>query len=492
MIRRAMTTVLVMLVITAIACGGAVQGPYLAGSWYPSDAKLLAEMLDGFLAMAGKSPLLDEKPVAIICPHAGYRYSGQVAAYSYREVKGRDYESVIVVSSAHQYLGRGAALISKGKIGTPLGAIAIDVDLAGRLLANEDIRELPAAFVDDNSVELQMPYIKRVLPKAKVVPLVIGPFYRDYRALGESLYQAARERNVLLIASTDMAHRPEAAIAEDVDARTLEAIKSMDAARIVANEKEQMMRGLARLQCALCGLEAVASVMHAARRLGADSLEVLDYSHSGVSSGDNSQVVGYCAVALYAAKKGGSKMSDYILDEKEQRKLLGLARQTIDLYLREEKRPKANYREPRLTRHAGAFVTLHEQGRLRGCIGYIEPVKPLYEAIIDMAINAATRDHRFPRVQHKELDGIEIEISVLSPKKKINDPEQEIKLGEHGVIIEKDGRGGVFLPQVATETGWDLERFMAELCSQKAGLAADAWKKGGCDIYVFTAQVFHE
>ncbi len=185
-------------------------------------------------------------------------------------------------------------------------------------------------------------------------------------------------------------------------------------------------------------------------------------------------------------------MSDHLLDAMEQKKLLALARETIDLYLSKDEKSEVEFAEPHLTRSSGAFVTLRQNGRLRGCIGYIEPIKPLYLAITDMAVNAATRDHRFPPVKHQELKDIEIEISVLSPKRKVEDPVKEIKLGEHGVIIESGEQGGVFLPQVATETGWNLERFMSELCSQKAGLAPDAWKKGECDIYVFTAQVFHE
>ena len=139
----------------------------------------------------------------------------------------------------------------------------------------------------------------------------------------------------------------------------------------------------------------------------------------------------------------------------------------------------------------GVFVTLHQNGELHGCIGLIEPIKPLGEAIKEMALAAAFDDYRFSPITTKEWPKIKIEISVLTVPEKINNI-QQIQLGKHGVIIKSGLHSGVFLPQVATETGWSLEEFMDELCSQKAGLPKDCWRHGRSEIYIFEAQVFSE
>jgi AmmeMemoRadiSam system protein A len=171
--------------------------------------------------------------------------------------------------------------------------------------------------------------------------------------------------------------------------------------------------------------------------------------------------------------------------------LLELARKTIETNLKDGKKLAVTETDPLLKEEMGAFVTLHKHGELRGCIGNIVGKGPLYLTVRDMAIEAATGDPRFPPVEPPELKDIEIEISVLSPLEKIDDPEK-IKMGVHGVLVRKGFYSGVFLPQVATETGWSREEFMSNLCAHKAGLPKDAWKDGSCDIYIFSAEVFSE
>ena len=139
----------------------------------------------------------------------------------------------------------------------------------------------------------------------------------------------------------------------------------------------------------------------------------------------------------------------------------------------------------------GAFVTLHKAGKLRGCIGNIIGRGPLYATVCDMAIQSATSDPRFNPVTKNELDEIDIEISVLSPLERIYEPDKII-MGKHGVLVKRGFSSGVYLPQVATETGWTRDEFMDSLCAQKAGLPRDSWKKGECDIYIFSAEVFGE
>jgi AmmeMemoRadiSam system protein A len=171
---------------------------------------------------------------------------------------------------------------------------------------------------------------------------------------------------------------------------------------------------------------------------------------------------------------------------------LRIARTTLDSTIRKGKVPEFPALTERLKEHRGVFVTLKEHGDLRGCIGYIEGIKPLNEAVRDMAIAASTEDYRFPPVDAKELKDINIEVTVLTPLQRCLDPAKSIVLGKHGIVVKKGGRQGVFLPQVATETGWDVDTYLSQCSSQKAGLAPDAWKKGDCEVYTFCGQVFGE
>jgi len=179
------------------------------------------------------------------------------------------------------------------------------------------------------------------------------------------------------------------------------------------------------------------------------------------------------------------------LNQSEQKRLLEIARQAVETYVKEGKTIKIQENDPILNKLRGAFVTLKKNGELRGCIGIFEPSIPLYRVVIEMGISAAVNDSRFTPVTKSELDKLEYEISVLSPLRKV-DSWKDIEIGKHGVEIVRGLRKGVFLPQVATENDWDLDTFMSTLCTQKAGLPADCWKDSRTEIYVFTAQVFGE
>lgn len=189
-----------------------------------------------------------------------------------------------------------------------------------------------------------------------------------------------------------------------------------------------------------------------------------------------------------------------MLNEEQKKKLLNIARETLEAYIKERKIIEFKENDPELLKTYGAFVTLRkavpgekikEVESLRGCIGHIISNAPLYKTIQDMAIASSTQDPRFPPVTKNELKDIKIEISVLSQPKKIKDI-NEFELCKHGVIVQKGFNQGVFLPQVAEETGWKKEEFLSCLCSHKAGLPADAWKDKDTNIYIFEAQVFEE
>ncbi|MBN1114404.1 MAG: AmmeMemoRadiSam system protein A [Oligoflexia bacterium] len=180
-----------------------------------------------------------------------------------------------------------------------------------------------------------------------------------------------------------------------------------------------------------------------------------------------------------------------MLSKEQKDKLLKLARTTVEKYIIEGIIPKFDDKDPLFAEKRGAFVTIHNKGSLRGCIGMIEGAQPLSDTIIEMAIEASTKDPRFMPVAPEEIKDLDIEISVLTPKRKVKSTD-EIELGKHGVIVKKGSAGGVYLPQVATETGWTKEQFMESLCSGKAGLPPDAYKDPKTEIYVFEAEVFGE
>ncbi|NOX38444.1 MAG: AmmeMemoRadiSam system protein A [Calditrichaeota bacterium] len=178
------------------------------------------------------------------------------------------------------------------------------------------------------------------------------------------------------------------------------------------------------------------------------------------------------------------------LNEHEKRYLLRLAREAIAAALRKADFTPPEPPSPKLKEHLGVFVTLHEGGQLRGCIGLVEGIKPLHQAVAEMAVAAAFQDPRFNPLQPEELDKIDIEISVLSPLKKIERIE-EIQVGTHGLFIKKGYNRGLLLPQVATEWGWDREVFLSQTCL-KAGLPGDCWQDAETEIYIFSAEIFSE
>jgi AmmeMemoRadiSam system protein A len=230
----------------------------------------------------------------------------------------------------------------------------------------------------------------------------------------------------------------------------------------------------------------------AARLLGADRVDVLHYANSGdVPGAPRHRVVGYCAVAVYrspGAPNPVAQAGNVHLDAAQQRRLLSLARQTIEQHVRNGKPPELEETDPDLLRPAAAFVTLKRRGALRGCIGSLTPEAPLWETVREMAISAASRDRRFPPVAPAELGEIEIEISVLSPLRKVASPD-EIEIPGHGVVVSANGRHGVYLPQVAQETGWSRDELLGHLCRDKARLPTEAWKHGA-KLSVFTVQSF--
>jgi len=495
---------LALLLITPGACNseessGRIRPPAVAGTFYPGDSLDLARTVKDFLQSTRLSrPRV--KPLGLICPHAGYLYSGMVAAAGYKQLSGYEYSTVVVISPSHREPFMFSSVYCAGGYGTPLGTLAVDAGLAGSIVGAGDnsVRcgdqgHLPKQVrYGEHALEVQLPFLQMILgPGIKIVPIVMGSQNRAAcAALAGALAAALRGReDVLLVASTDLSHFHDYRRASQIDTRLASYVKSCD--------HRGLLRALESREVEACGGGPMAVVMMACEELGAGGVRILSQANSGDVTGEKDRVVGYLSAMLYHTDRledagtdssnAGERMG---LTDQEKKYLLRLAREVINCSVSGGVKPSAEAITPTLAEQRGAFVTIKKKGRLRGCIGYIEAVKPLVETVSEMATAAALRDHRFSPVSAEELDQLELEISVLSPLYKISDPE-EIEVGRHGLIVRLGAYQGLLLPQVATEYGWDRETFLSQTC-RKAGLPPDAWKAKDIEIQAFTAEVFGE
>lgn len=460
-----------------------VKSPSVAGAFYPADAAELSQTIDNFLAEVNPQQQKGEI-FGLIAPHAGYAYSGKVAAYGYKLIKGKPYKTVVVIGSSHHYPFRGISIYPEGVFRTPLGDLEIDKEFAEKLLhKDQEMVFEPQAFEKEHSVEVQLPFLQRVLTGFKVVPVVMGHCsWQACQNFAALLAQAiAGRKDVLVVASTDMCHSYDYRQTETMDRTTLSYLENMDA--------RGLYDGLGEGRLQLCGGLGVVSLFMLSQGLGHDSLSVLKYTNSAEVTQRKTKglwTVGYTSCVI-DREKGEVPM----LNKEQRKKLLEIARNSIEHYLKTGKKLQASETDPVLAQKLGAFVTLHEGGQLRGCIGNLIGSQPFYLTVRDMAVEAAVGDPRFSPVKLPELKDIEIEISALSPLERV-DSAQNIEMGTHGVLVRRGFQSGVFLPQVATETGWSKEEFLSNLCAHKAGLPQDAWKDKATEIYIFTAEVFSE
>jgi AmmeMemoRadiSam system protein B/AmmeMemoRadiSam system protein A len=419
-------------------CSQGIRKPVWAGLFYPKDPKALSDQIDHFLKNTKEASKITGEIKALIAPHAGYVYSGQVAAEAYRLVQGKPVDTVVILSPCHRHGFYGASIYIKGGYETPLGVVKIDEQLARELSDKTGFQYVPAAHREEHAIEVQIPFIQKTLPEAKIVPVIMGiPSQKTIKKLASALASVTYGKNVLILASTDMSHFLSKAQAKETDIRTISLIKSF--------QIDQLIKKLEQRENIMCG--------------GAPAAALITENH----------------------------IQPFSLSRDEKDELLRIARVSISQFLKEKKFPVFNPVNIILLTKKGAFVTLKKEGRLRGCIGFIEPIRPLYKTVIQAALYAAFQDTRFLPVTTQELNSLEIEISVLSPLEKIHDPEN-INVGRHGLYLLKNGRSGLLLPQVAVENGWSREMFLRQVC-RKAGLPVNAWKTDS-EIFIFEAVVF--
>jgi AmmeMemoRadiSam system protein B/AmmeMemoRadiSam system protein A len=465
-----------------------IRKSVIAGTWYPGDPSILTGDIRSYLDKVPEQAV-GGPVVGLISPHAGYAYSGQIAAHGYRLVEGRRYDAVVVIGPSHRVLFRGASVWPSGGYETPLGVVPIDRELAGAILGADPVlnsdRKPHAA---EHSVEIQLPFLQVVLGTFAFVPVVMGTQdLRTCEAVAEAIFRAAEGKNVLVVGSSDLSHF-----------HTYEQAKRLDRAVVDLVEKRDY-RGLSREledgSCEACGGGPVVTAMLYAEKSGARGVKVLHYANSGDVTGDRRQVVGYLSAAFFKDNPGEKAIAkkksviDKGLADDEKQALLRIARASIQAELA-GKKPLAAKGQGTLDEKRGAFVSLKKRGHLRGCIGFIEAKKPLARTVEEMAVAAAFQDPRFEPVRREELKDVKLEISVLTPLRKVADV-GEIEVGTHGLYIRKGSRAGLLLPQVATEYGWDRDTFLKETC-RKAGLAPDAWLDPETEISLFSADVFGE
>lgn len=469
-----------------------VQGPAVAGAFYPADAQELAAVVDRLLAQAPDLGIPGLR--ALVCPHAGYAFSGPVAAAAYRQVRGRDFRRAIVLGPSHYASFDGAAIPGAEACRTPLGDLRIPPgarDWGGPIRPDPPCRvEAPAwakaearptPFTYEHSVEVQLPFLQKVLPGCEVVPLLLGR--TDPAALARTLASHVDE-HTLVIASSDLSHYLTYDRGRSLDQACVAAICDLDPARMARQEA--------------CGKGPILTLLHLARRMGWKA-RLLDLRSSGDAGAGRDSVVGYAAIAFFdppAARHALAPLDRDGLSPSERALLLDLARRSLRAAAEGGPAPgePANLTSA-LREDRGCFVTLTRRGELRGCIGHIRPVEPLWKAVVDNARSAALEDLRFRPVKGAEAELLKIEVSVLTVPRPLvfasaADLAARLRPGVDGVVLKRGTRQATFLPQVWKELP-RREAFLSEL-SLKAGGSAGMWREAGVEVWTYQVQAFQE
>lgn len=473
-----------------------IREPAVAGLFYPKQKAELSKLLATQLEAAPKQEV--GKLKALICPHAGYAFSGPIAAQAYKLLATRQYETVVVLAPSHYALFKGASVGMASVYRTPLGDVPVSPK-AGQLAKLPPFAPEPRCVVQrptwhtqsskpappegldtpdtwEHSLEVQLPFLQTTLKKFSLVPVVVGEAEpaQMARVLADLI-----DDQTLVVVSSDLSHYHPYEKAQAADKRCVNSIVDLDVYEMAGQEA--------------CGKAPILTLMQLARLKGWEP-KLLDYRNSGDTAGDKSGVVGYAAIAFELPEPKADK-NEYPPAVRKQ--LLELARNTLKAVLQQEHPPEleTNSLPKSLLVKKGCFVTLNKRGELRGCIGHILPQEPLYQAIIDNAASAALRDPRFPPVLFDELAQIKIEISVLTKPTPLHfsSPEDLLRKlvpGRDGVVLKLPKGGATYLPQVWEQIP-DQEKFLDSL-AEKAGLAAGAWREPDAEVLVYHVEAFKE
>lgn len=467
--------------------------PYAAGKFYAGRPEELKTDLKTLFNKAISKR--NDHVLAVISPHAGYVYSGEVAASAFNQIdRDRTYKHIFILASSHvKYMG-GASIYYQGDYKTPLGKVKIDRELAKKLVDENDVFTFDQeADAYEHSLEVQLPFLQYLLGEnISLVPIIIGSQSAQVCKDIASILKPYLNEDNLFVISTDFSHYPSYKDALSVDIATANSILLNDPKEFLATLKKNDAKQIPNLATSICGWTSVLTLLYMTEGNEKIITSPILYKNSGDTPyGDKNRVVGYYAISFSLKEVSQEPAGDFMANAEDRKQLLKIARQTVERYVKEHRTPVIRPEElgNDLKVPTGAFVTLHKNGSLRGCIGRFNPEEPLYEVVQAMSVAAATQDSRFKPVSEDELDKIDIEISVLTPLKKISSID-EIILGKHGIYIKKGFTSGTFLPQVATETGWTKEEFLGHCSRDKAGLGWDGWKDA--ELYTYEAIIFSE
>lgn len=471
--------------------GASINGNVLAdrGSmWYPTDPAELQNMVDRFLAV--EPPVIPEPPVALIVPHAGYVYSGEAAGRAYAAVRDRAYRRVILLGLSHRVPLQGASVLDVDACETPLGHVPVDREAVDELLKRGFVTSHATAHLEEHSAGNQLPMLQRALGEFGLVEVLIGEMNGNQRSkLAESIRDLV-DGETLLVVSTDFTHfganfgyRP---FDENIR-ENLKALNDFAVRQILEVDLPGWESYLDQTHDTICGRNAVALLLDILQPWDdARGLRVA-YDTSGERTGDWNTSVTYASIVFWRESEG--------LTGEEEATLLAIARASAASWLREGKILEIGEDDypltPRLRAPGAAFVTLENEGELRGCIGHVVAMMPLWRSVAQNAVQA-TRDPRFygDPVTSDEIDEIDLEISVLTPMRRLLEP-RDVEVGRDGLMMVRGEHSGLLLPQIPVEQKWSRNEFLAHTCL-KAGLPPDAWREEETEIYRFSARVFGE
>ncbi len=459
---------------------GKVRSVQFAGQFYSADSTRLQHDLKYFFDSVQADSYFKKfsNLRVLLVPHAAYSYSGQVAAYGYSQVNPQRIKRVILLGVAHADFADRACLSTAEAWQSPLGQVKLDVQMLNRLAASADFEFDDEVHQHEHSLEAQLPFLQTVLTdEVKIVPILLGQIADNKLQSIAQILQKYLDAETLLVISTDLAHYPPVDLAEQADRETIEAILSGEVGLFKSVVKK--IQPTQALQTRACAQQAIEISLRLAENWPEKESRLLRYANSAAVSGDTQRVAGYAAMGIFSDNLG---VDNKARDEKQEKILQKIALQAIKKVVTGQKVPDLSVNEQNLVadllkQKFGVFVTLRKNGQLRGCIGNVEPEENLAVMLPKMAQAAAVDDTRFEPVTAEELAALEIKVSVLSKPREIQDI-NEIELGKHGVIVECDGRRGVYLPEVAIEQGFSREELLDSLCQHKMGLGKGCWRGG--------------
>jgi MEMO1 family protein len=465
-----------------------IRQPAVAGMFYESDPELLRQQIK-LLFEDAQPPIISNsrKTRALIVPHAGYTFSGRVAASGINQINpDAHFGTIFLIGSSHRTSFDGACVYKGSAFKTPLGDVPVDMETAERLtLASPFFSFSQQPHIKEHALEVSLPLLQYHLQKPfKIVPILVGTHDPKTSYNIAEILQAWFSNDNLFIISTDFSHYPDYNSAKIVDNATIQAILKNSPAKLMETLHNHDHQGIPNLSTSLCGWSAILTLLHITEHDSDLQFHQILYENSGDSPlGDKERVVGYDAIVV-----SSPKTKSFDLSGAEKKLLIDRARESIGSIFT-KKRISANEAllPLALKTHTGAFVSIYRDKHLAGCIGHIGEDEPLWQVVDRVAKSAAIEDTRFKPLAHEEYHNIQIEISVLTPARKITDI-GEIIPGKHGILIKKGPQQGTFLPQVASRMNWNALEILEHCARDKAKISADGWKDA--EIYIYEALVF--